>query len=202
MRYFGWDVSSSVIGACAIDQDGNSVAFDRIILEPGELKTKYQAAERFVREFFLANTDGDDVHFIEDRLGNFTKGATTMQTLMTLAGINAVITFVIMGLCGHDPDRVVHLHPSTVKSFCGLVVPKGESKKPYVIAFARLKCPDFPYVLNRGGVNPVDGTDDMADAFALAYTGRYRRLGVDSPEKATAPPKGARKTRVRKARKV
>jgi hypothetical protein len=204
-HYMCWDVSTSIIGACLLTENG--VALDFTWIEPGKLETmteKYQYVatqvpmiiERWCRERSL---DQSYVHhFIEDRLGNFSKGATTLQTLMKLSAINAVTTSCIINHGQSDPRRVTHILPVTAKKWAGLKVPKGESKKEHAVRFARAYSPVFPYAETKDG-NPKKGVEDMADALVTGVAGlRMRSAGALSPGKAKAAPKKPRGAKDRK----
>lgn len=169
-------MSTAVVGMCCLDDSGEAKLIECIRLFDVEdgLNAKYCVAAAGIRDFIvrarvLCPGDGED-HFIEERLLN-KQGMTTRKVLAMLAAMNAVATHVIIEACQGDYRSVTHLHPSRVKRIVGLRVPKGGDKKAAAISLARARCPSFPYVLNGGGVNPVRGTDDMADAYITALAG-------------------------------
>ncbi len=176
IRNFGWDVSTAVIGMCCLDASGEAQLIEHIRLfdVDGGLTAKYHVAAVGITDFIdrsrRACPGTGERHFIEERLLN-KEGRTTRQVVAMLAAINAVATHVIIEACQGDHTSVTHLHPSRVKRLVGLQVPKGGDKKAAAIALARTRCASFPYALNRGGVNPVRGTDDMADAYITALAG-------------------------------
>jgi len=165
----GWDVSTSAIGICVKDGAGRTLEFGVIYPEGATQHLKQISAARQVDEFckrmsrvYVAY---DIRHFVEDRLGGFTGGLTTRQTLMSLAAMNAVVSFVLFG-----HGEVTHVPPISAKRIVGVRVPKGGDKKAVVVGLARSSEPTFPYAETRAG-NPVRGVDDMADAWLLAEAG-------------------------------
>lgn len=172
---FGWDISTSVIGITVLDNDGNFVESSFIDLRKieGGWMEKAEVAKKEVWAF-LAKHQTDDpngIHYVEDRLGNFSAGKSMLQVLMLLASFNAVISFVIKNTYG--TKSITHIHPSTVKSIMkneGLIIPKGADKKALTLAFAQQKEPSFPVHKNKND-NPQPYCYDMADSYIVAKAG-------------------------------
>lgn len=192
----GWDVSTSAIGVCVKTLSGTH-EFGVIYPDGATQHLKQISAARQVDEFckrmLRVYCEGQSVcpfsHYVEDRLGGFTGGLTTRQTLMSLAAMNAVVSFV---LSSHG--TVTHIPPISAKRIAGLQVPKGGNKKEAVVGLARSREPTFPYSETRTG-NPARVVDDMADAWLLAEAGMRLLRGEASlgqPKKA-----GRRKGKVR-----
>lgn len=160
----GWDVSSAAIGICVKDDAGKTLEFGVIYPAGKTHAEKHRDAARQVITF-CKRVCPRAVHFVEERLGGFTGGMTTKQTLMVLAAMNAVVSYVLA-----DFGEVHHLPPVTTKRITGLVVPKGGNKKEEVVKLARSREPTFPYQETPAG-NWVRGTDDMADGWLLAEAG-------------------------------
>ncbi len=168
----GWDISTAAIGVC-VRRAGEPDLF-RVIFPDGKTHAeKHRSAARQVTAFMWEVERSSDVierdqktHIVEQCLGGFTGGLTSKQTLMALASMNAVVSFVL----GNDWGTVMHILPVTAKRITGLVVLPGETKKDAVVRSARSSAPNFPYRETKGG-NPVKGTDDMADAWLLAEAG-------------------------------
>lgn len=117
-------------------------------------------------------------HFIEDRLGSFSFGRTSQQTLMKLAAFNSVISYVIWNEFHRlgTATCVEHIHPATAKSVAkkdGLIIPKGVDKKQMTLDWVVSKEPNFPLVLNRNG-KPQPYCYDQADAYLIGRAGFIR----------------------------
>ena len=187
----GWDVSTAAIGINVRDDDGNTVEFGVIYPKGATHGEKHRSAAAQVMNF-CKRVCPSATHYVEDRLGGFTGGLTTKQTLMVLAAMNAVVSFVLA-----DFGTVTHIAPVTIKRITGLTVPKGGNKKLEVIKLARSRELTFPYAETAAG-NWVKGTDDMADAWLLAEAGLKIAKGeatLGQQKKATGrkkPPGGAK----------
>lgn len=186
----GWDISTSAIGVCVRGNDGRTIEFGVIYPSGATHPEKHRSAAAQVVNFCKRICPSAS-HYVEERLGGFTGGLTTKQTLMALASMNAIVSFVLA-----DFGPVVHIAPITTKRITGLKVPKGGDKKMEVIGLVRSREPTFPYAETAAG-NYVRGTDDMADAWLLAEAG----LMITRGEATLGQPKEARR-RQKEARRV
>lgn len=182
----GWDISTSAIGI-AISRHGHPIDEFHVIFPKGKTHLeKWCDAQLRIAQFLNRELDagsGKVTHIVEERLGGFTGGMTTAQTLMALAAMNAVVSCVLSQF-----GDIIYIAPVTTKrimSFKELTLP-GEDKKDTVVRLARSSCPSFPYKETKAG-NWVKGTDDMADAWWLAEAGLKVLRGeasIGRPEKA------------------
>lgn len=182
---FGWDISTSIVGATCLTPEGKfleSRFLDLRKLEDCSLLDKVDESEWFVQEFVTNRTgQGTSVtHYVEDRLGNFASGRTMLQTLMKLAAFNLAFSYMIMKeslkVEGVTGVGVHHIHPSTVKALMkseGLLIPKGADKKVLTLDFVQRKEPDFKVILNRND-KPQPYCYDMADSYIVARAGFLR----------------------------
>lgn len=177
---FGWDVSTSIVGATAFTDDCKFIKSYHIDLRKMDAANpidKACAIEQWVNEIIgeYLGSGAEVVHFVEDRLSSFSFGKTMQQTLLKLAAVNSVVSYIVFksfkdaGL----PGYVVHIHPSTVKAVMkkdGLFIPKGADKKQLTLDFVSKKEPNFPVDLNRNG-NPQPWNFDRADSYIVARAG-------------------------------
>lgn len=175
----GWDISTSAIGI-AVSRHGHPIEEFYVIMPKGKTHLeKWNDAVRRIGPLLnriLGPGAGKVTHVVEERLGGFTGGMTTKQTLMALAAMNAVVSQHIS-----QWGEIIYLAPVTTKRIMGLkeFALEGEDKKETVVRLARSSCPSFPYQEKKkpkkqpkGKVHPwVVGTDDMADAWLLAEAG-------------------------------
>lgn len=190
----GWDISTSAIGICVKDDEGKTVEFGVIYPAGATMFEKQKNAAGQVVSF-CKRVCPKAQHFVEDRLGGFTGGRTSSQTLMALAAMNAVVSFVLS-----EFGSVTHIPPVTVNRIMGFKKPKGAERKPLVVKLVRSREPSFPYRETAGG-NYVKGTDDMADAWMLAEAGGRITRGeasIGQPKKASG---GERKARTAKGKR-
>lgn len=212
--YFGWDVSTVVLGMCCLDDSENVVAIDHVVLDGEEdHRLRWLLARRAVKDFYASCTEGYEVeamHFVEQRLKNM-GGMTTKDTLLALGAINTIVSGVIMEIVHWDTSRLHHPYPVTTQKWSGLSIPKGtpsEDRKDLHVEFAAESSKRAGLFTER---NKTDtgyrrGMDDRADAYIAALAG-LRMAKADSlpdaiPRKKKKPAKkGAGKPRVRKAGK-
>jgi hypothetical protein len=185
-------VSTSAIGVCVKARAGATLEFG-VIYPGGESHLlKQVSAQAQVIEFCsrMRRLHGEPIEsFVEDRLGGFTGGLTTRQTLMALSAMNAVVSVALVGF-----GPVTHIPPISAKRIVGIQVPKGGDKKDVVVGLVRSLEPSFPYSETRAG-NRARGVDDMADAWLLAEAGRRTLNGeatLGRPKKDAGRKKAAR----------
>lgn len=167
----GLDVSTSIVGLCALTDDGDFIKTDFVDLRKiKHFNDKCGAVSSVLEEYLRMNMTFVDYIYIEDKLSGFSGGRTMQQTLMKLASFNGVVTYLCRQYFGIN---ATHIHPSTAKAVMrrdGLIIPKGANKKKITLDFVRRVVPEFPYVANRND-NPQPYCYDMADAYLIAKTG-------------------------------
>lgn len=172
--FYGWDISTSIVGASVFDGCGTYVTSSYCDLRKVDsLNEKADACEQFLRRVLTYDVSGSsDVHFIEDRLMSFSLGATSKNTLMKLASFNAIVSFLIHRNA-FNGSTIVMLHPSKVKATMrklGLIINKGDDKKQMTLEFVMSRERDFKPSYNRNG-KPNPWCYDMADSFITALAG-------------------------------
>lgn len=204
--YFGWDISTSIVGVTVLDECGKWVKSSHFdfakFSESRSLHDKMDESRWWVEEFLAPFSSGSHHHFFEERLANFAKGRTRLQTLMRLAGFNALFSYEVWRIhreiCPYEKGGVgilsTHIHPSTVKAVMkreGLVIPKGGDKKKITLDFVRSTVPGWEVFLNRNE-NPHPFNFDRADSYITARAGFLRRYVLSNAKgkKATASSSG------------
>lgn len=169
-QIYGWDISTSIVGVCCINDDGSFVSKHHIDLR----KTKDLNEKAIIVKKFIAGLEYQqgNKNFIEDRLSGFTPGRSSAGTLLRLAAFNAMVSFFIYERTG----KVAHLHPSTVKAMLRrekLEIPKGADKKELTLEWARSRVSSWQVDLNKND-NVQPWCFDEADAYAMAVAGRLK----------------------------
>ncbi len=186
----GWDISTAAIGICVRDDEGTVLEFGVIYPKGESHGQKHRDAAAQVVNFCKRICPQGASHFVEERLGGFTGGLTTRQTLMALAAMNAVISFVLA-----EFGPVTHITPATVNRITKFKKPKGADRKVEVVKLVRTREPTFPYRETAEG-NLAKGVSDMADAWMLAESGLRVTRGeatVGQPPKAKGDKRPPRK---------
>lgn len=179
-----------MVGICVLDEKLEPLYWGTINLSKFDTMIEkyhflWDEIEKVLQLVKLNECENDCIlNVIEDRLGGFSGGMTTQNTLMKLASINAVATFIISKL--QSGQKIMHLAPVTVKSLVGLKVPKGGDKKQEAIKIAS-KVKGFPLEFKKSNKKhmekqnfkptPKTGVDDMADAYLLAFAG-YKKWNM------------------------
>lgn len=194
---FGWDISTSVIGATVLDENGKWIKtdhFDFSKIDAKSLHDKMDESQWWVEEFLEPYIAGSHMHYFEERLANFSAGRTMLQTLMILAGFNALFSYEVWRIHRElgeksrwnesdpsHPEKMIgvcttHIHPSTVKAIMkrdGLIIPKGGDKKKLTLDFVKNKIQGWEVFLNRND-NPHPYNFDRADSYITARAGYLR----------------------------
>lgn len=213
---FGWDISTSVIGVTVLSDTGDWIEtshFDFSKIEAKSLHDKMDESQWWVEEILEKYVAGSHNHYFEDRLGNFAAGRTMLQTLMKLAGFNALFSYEVWRIhrdigdkcrwnkSEDDPGKMVgvgsnFVHPSTVKAIMkreGLIIPKGGDKKQITLEFVKKKVNGFEVFLNKNG-NPHSYNFDRADSYIIARAGYLRSIQNAKREKASTSKTGSKTT--------
>ena len=201
----GWDVSTAAIGIC-VRQEGKDDWFHVIFPKGDTALEKWKSAQKEAFDFVNDKFTSNDCfrHVVEQRLGGFTGGLTTKQTLMALAAMNAVVSTTISFF-----GEITYILPVTAKALTKFKDKQkdGEDKKETVVRLAKSACPGFPYKEKKVSGKPkkgkgktypwVKGTDDMADAWLLveAYQAQENKASSEQSKKAAG-----RKGKARRAK--
>lgn len=188
----GWDVSTSYVGVSLVT-DGNLSGVWGIDLSGCKsIWEKYDLVRKEATSIIgilSESARSSVIHYVEDRLGNFTKGLTTLQTLMVLAQFNAVVSCHLNDLC---PGRVKHILPVTTKRIVGFKKDPTEDVKVTKSKLAARLYPTFVVQYTPGG-NLKKGIGDKADAILLADAG----LKVETGQAVIEPRKKAQRRKAR-----
>lgn len=208
MVTIGWDVSTAAIGIC-VKKEGKEREFHVIFPKGDTALEKWKSASYDVKEFMdswlCRNGDvGTVTHIVEQRLGGFTGGMTTKQTLMALAAMNAVVSVALS-----RTGEITYILPVTAKALTKFKEKQkdGEDKKETVVRLAKAACPGFPYKEKKSSGKPkkgkgktypwVKGVDDMADAWLLveAYQAQKDKASSEQSKKAASGKGKARRAK-------
>jgi hypothetical protein len=146
-----------------------------------EFPTIYEKAEAVRAELMSYRGMGIRKIAIEQNLLGFRRGASSANTLITLARFNGVVHYVAASVLGIDPITVPVV---TARKTLGIVHAKGEDVKKKVFEWVRSQEPDYVWpqkLLTRGKgkgtlVNEK-GVEDAADAYVMARIAILIELG-------------------------
>jgi len=169
----GLDISTSIVGAAVINNDGGLVFVAGWDLSKCE--NSYEKAETVGAELYALKLEYNiqDV-FIETALKRFLPGKSRADTLIKLAKFNGVVSWLCYECYDYAPTFI---NVNTARMMYGLSFPRGtkgpQRKKMVVEAVIEKEKNAFSYEMARGGKNYKKGTDDRADAVVIARAGEY-----------------------------
>ena len=171
MIIIGLDISTTVTGI-AVLKDGILVYSEAVKTHNrNKYPNTFSIAECVVDSLKdIKNKYKVDHIFVEENLKSFSSGFSSAQTLIKLAKINVLISYLSYKTFDTMPQSIA---PTTARKKIGLKVPKGikgDETKKLILNWVCEKDPTFVYDLTKAG-NPKPGTYDRADAYVIALAG-------------------------------
>lgn len=177
----GLDISTSVVGVCALDcATNNLVKLFAIKLTSSKFKDEYDKAEE-VRRILKEELGSYSIKniFIEEAHMRFTPGFSSAKTLFTLATFNGIVSQIAYTSFGVKPQKI---NVRTARKNLGIKIntkDKSKSNKEKVFDAVVERNPDFPWYKRiptagkNKGVEIYDQTCfDMADAWVIVAGAR------------------------------
>ena len=170
----GLDISTSVIGIAIVDPETRALTMVEA-LDISKIDCFFEKSETVgARLWEIKNNHNIEHIFIETALKRFVPGRSRADTLIKLAKINGVISFIAFDAFGIIPE---YINPNTARSLYGLSFPRGTKgparKKMVIESVIEKEKTSFKYEMARGGKNYKRGTDDKADAVVIARAGEF-----------------------------
>jgi|694.fasta_scaffold94924_3 hypothetical protein len=168
----GLDVSTSSTGWSIIDDSGKLISMGSIGLS--HLPDLYEKSDAV--GMVLKHLDVSPTHiFVEQNMLGFRAGASSANTLITLARFNGIVSNKAYEVFGVKP---VVIPVRTARSKTGVKIEKGQDPKQAVIAWLQVQEPDYRFPTRviktgkrKGEVVLDHGVDDAADAYVMARAG-------------------------------
>mgnify|MGYP003982418151 CR=1 FL=1 len=170
----GLDISTSVIGIAIVDPETRALTMVEA-LDISKIDCFFEKSETVGAHLWEIKNNHNIEHiFIETALKRFVPGRSRADTLIKLAKINGVISFIAFDAFGIIPE---YINPNTARSLYGLSFPRGTKgparKKMVIESVIEKEKTSFKYEMARGGKNYKRGTDDKADAVVIARAGEF-----------------------------
>ena len=162
----GLDVSTSIVGATILDNDGKIVYCNAWDLR--KYKDHFTKAEIIKNE--LCNAQFNDIErvIIEKPVSSFFgTGGSSAKVITTLARFNGIVSWICRERFGYNPEFIVS---GTARKMCGIKIPRGSKAKQVVLNFVVETEKDFVVEYTRHG-NPKPNTYDRADSYVVAKAG-------------------------------
>jgi len=162
----GLDLSTSIIGLCIVDDDGEIYHQEHIDLRKEEtFFDKVRSAKEKILCLFEPNSI-DEV-WIEQSLQAFRPGFSSAKTLLTLSKFGGIMEWIILESTGITPQ---YIGATSARKQCGITVRRGEKGKDVVMRFLLDKEPTFVVEYTTHG-NIKKHFYDIADAIVIAKAG-------------------------------
>jgi len=165
MNYLGLDISTSAVGVTLLDDNGDLIfceAWDLRTLEK-DLLVKAEVIKENLKTIRLPV----DHITIEQPLQRFIQGRSSIKTILMLAKFNAIISYICKEMYGVSPE---YIGATSARKKCGLVAPRGENVKEFVLKSLLDTEPNFSIEYTKHG-NPKHGSYDRADSLVVAKAG-------------------------------
>jgi Holliday junction resolvasome RuvABC endonuclease subunit len=167
----GLDISTSIVGATVLDNDGKVLyceAWD--LRNKNHFPTLHSKAER-VKQMLARLYDVKRLKFksifIEQSLMAFRPGLSSAKTLLTLAKFNGIVSYICKRDFEIEPE---YIGAATARKSCGIKVERGKKAKQIVLNFLLDNEESFEVEYTKYG-NPKPKYYDMADSLIIARAG-------------------------------
>lgn len=179
----GLDISTSIIGVCILDDQGNLKALDAIKLGSTKLTNLWEKADEGIKQIeeivARAGLVKSDIRrvFVESAMQRFSVGYSSAAVIITLAKFNGLVSYLCYKSFGFP---VVEVNVNTARKNIGYINKKTDKRpvKDKVFELVVAKKPSFPWqkhIATAGkskGKEVFDtGMKDACDAFVIVYGG-------------------------------
>lgn len=177
----GLDISSSCTGVVVMDKTGNLQFMGHITLTSTKYKNLFDKADA-VLEWLKANVPTETFNitriFVEANAKMFTPGFSSADTLITLAKMNALVSYLSKNYYTTD---VLDINVASARKMIGWKNVKAIKKpvKEKVREFVLLNNPNLPFETrlvtkgkDTGKLVPVSGAEDEVDAWVICRGGQ------------------------------
>jgi len=162
----GLDLSTSIIGMCIVDDDGEICHQEYIDLRKEEtFFHKVKSAKERILYLFESHLIKEV--WVEQSLQAFRPGFSSAKTLLTLSKFGGIMEWIIFENTGLTPK---YIGATSARKQCGIKVPRGEKGKDVVMRFLLDKEPAFVVEYTKYG-NIKKHYYDIADAIVIAKAG-------------------------------
>jgi len=165
----GLDISTSIIGATVISQEGKILAtFAWDMRNKNHFPDNFTKYNHIQGELLDIEREYDIKYiFIEQSLQMFRSGFSSAKTLSTLSSFNGVATYLCYRELGIKPE---HISASSARKACGISIPKGQKAKEVVVKYLLDNEPKFIVEHTKAG-NIKPKYYDIADSIVIAKAG-------------------------------
>lgn len=183
----GLDISTAVTGVSVLDAEGNLLLLD--FVDTRKFKSIFETADAIEKKLAdVASMGKFDMLCIEQSLQRFRPGFSSAATLMTLAKINGIVSYVARDKLGVDP---IYIDVTAARKKMGIKIEKAKTKQQrrdtrwtkrqvfsqVTAAHSQLSKISWPTTkqTKRHKSRLKDCCFDMIDAYVVSYVGFMTR---------------------------
>lgn len=176
----GLDISSSIIGICVLKHsDGSLISLNNLNLTSSKFEDLFDKIE-FVKKIMNISDDWDVKNiFVEDIAKKFSVGASSADTITTLAKMNVLVCYLYYLQTGLKP---IYVNVRSMRAKLGIkpdLKDKTKTTKEKVFEIVKERNSTFPWVThistrgkNKGEVVFDKCNQDMADSWVVCRGGQ------------------------------
>ena len=164
---FGLDISTSIIGFTALNDEGEIIINEAWDLR--KIKNIFEKAD-YVRKKFRDITvvpKYPNKVFIEQSLQSFRSGFSSAATLSLLSRFNGMVSWLCYRELGIEPE---YISANSARKLCGIKVHRGEKAKKTVLQHVIDNVPGVTITYTKFD-NPRQECYDKADSWVIARAG-------------------------------
>lgn len=173
----GIDISTTTVGFAIIDSAGKLIKADYVYLHL--LNDLYEKANVVKESLHKLKNEYDIKRIaIEQNMMGFRRGASSAQTIITLARFNGIISYIVQEMFAIQPAM---LSVTVARKSLKVPITKGCNVKEVVIDWVtqREKEYDWPTKIlksgpRKGSVVLEKGVEDACDAYVMAHALRLK----------------------------
>ena len=167
--FLGLDISSSITGVTVLDKDGEILLCEALdTRNPRHFPNLFEKAafvEKRLRE--IKKEYKIKKVYVEQSLQAFRPGFSSAKTILTLAKMNGIVSYVCFRIFKKEPE---YIGATTARKLNEIKVAKGEKAKEIVLDFVLDNEDSFSIEYTKHG-NPKPGSYDRADSLIIARAG-------------------------------
>ncbi len=202
----GLDISTSCIGLCVLEhKTGKLVSLINYRYTGVAFDDIFDKVEHFSKTWQPDTTWRIKRIFVEDIAKKFSVGVSSANTIVILAKMNAMISYMVYLKTGLKP---IYVNVRSARSVLQIKIDtkdKTKTTKQKVFEIVHARNPNFPWVTHLAKAGKEKGkivfdgcNEDMADAFVTVSGGQHMGLTIESVAAAAKVAQAAKTAKKKK----
>lgn len=176
----GLDISSSIVGVCVLKHsDGSLISLENINLTSSKLEDLFDKTQFFKTKMAIRPEWKIKNIYVEDIAKKFSVGASSANTITTLAKMNVLVCYLYFLQTGLKP---IYVNVRSMRARLGIkpdTKDKTKTTKEKVFNIVKERNPSFPWLTHVSKTGKKKGetvydkcNEDMADAWVVCRGGQ------------------------------